>query len=118
MTNAHHKFDISLIPRVLSDPAPSDDLPDVSTGPKGDRSETVWVPKDRVLLLFREEAPRPLHVVDVARRVGVNFDDALRVVLRLVARGMLDLLERDPVANDHLVALSPRGEAYLREEVS
>jgi len=46
------------------------------------------------------------HVVDLAAKLGVDFDEALRGVLRLAAHREVIIKRRDPVANDHLVALS------------
>ena len=46
-----------------------------------------------------------LHIVDLAAQAGVEFEDALRSILRLVARREVTIEQRDPVANDHLVAV-------------
>jgi hypothetical protein len=37
----------------------------------------------------------------------VEFDEALRSALRLAARRAVFIVQRDPVANDHLVAANP-----------
>lgn len=47
---------------------------------------------------------RALHVVDLARLADVEFEAALRSVLRLAARRRAIIEQRDPLANDHLVA--------------
>jgi hypothetical protein len=70
---------------------------------------------DSVILKTIGAAPKSIwHVVDIAQRAGVEFDDALRSVLRLTARGVLNLLERDPIANDHVVQLTESGREALR----
>jgi hypothetical protein len=60
----------------------------------------------RLLAELGAEPARRLHVVDLAARLGVEFDDALRSVLRLVARRQLVIEQRDPLADDHLVSLA------------
>jgi hypothetical protein len=59
---------------------------------------------DERLLRVLLESP-DLHIVDLAARVGVEFEDTLRSVLRLAARREVIIKQRDPVANDHLVSL-------------
>jgi len=71
-----------------------------------------------VLRAFRGAPEWQPHVVDLAREARLEFDDALKGVLRLVARGDLKLRQRDTVANDHLVSLTPQGEAFLRDVLS
>jgi hypothetical protein len=44
------------------------------------------------------------HIVDLAAKLRVEFDDALRSALRLAARREIVIEKRDPVAFDHLVA--------------
>jgi hypothetical protein len=61
---------------------------------------------ERLLSELRSEPAKRLHVVDLAARLGVEFDDALRSVLRLVARRQLVIEQRDPLADDHLVSLA------------
>lgn len=51
---------------------------------------------------------REAHVVDLAATAGMEFEDALRSVLRLAARREVMIKQRDPVGNDHLVVTRQR----------
>ena len=122
-----NKFDISLIPRVLSSnpsetyfkQGPGIDEPGQGTGYAGGTKSGVGVSmpgeqEEDVLRAFEGVPAWEPHVVDLARAAGLEFDDALRGVLRLVARGYLNLRQRDTVANDHWVSLTPKGQESLR----
>jgi hypothetical protein len=61
---------------------------------------------DRLIGTLAER--RESHIVDLAAELGVEFEDALRSVLRLAARRMIVIEQRDPIANDHLVARAAR----------
>jgi hypothetical protein len=130
MADAHHKFDISLIPRVLSVSAPDPGtgsaggpksgygIPETGSANDPKSGRGIGEPEMEVLRAFQGSPEWQPHVVDLAREARLEFDDALKGVLRLVARGDLNLRQRDTVANDHLVSLTPKGEAVLRHVFS
>ncbi len=117
MAEASRTFDISWISQALSAaPAP------VSEGLRGaavpvtytlEPSSASHADHDILQALYRSE--RPQHVVDLASLAGLEFDEALRSVLRLAARGSLKIVHRDPVANDHRVEITPEGTRSLTE---
>jgi hypothetical protein len=84
-----------------SDSPPSRDVEDARTD-RRQREHRV----DTQLLHELVRVPQS-HIVDLAAQVGVEFDEALRSVLRLAARRAVFIEQRDPVANDHLVAANP-----------
>jgi hypothetical protein len=51
---------------------------------------------------------REAHVVELAAATEMEFEDALRSVLRLAARREVIIKQRDPIANDHLVVARHR----------
>lgn len=65
---------------------------------------------DRRILAAFEDAPRESRrIVEIASQANVEFEEAVRSVLRLVARHELEILQRDPVASDHAVQLTSDG---------
>ena len=83
-------------------PAPCDQMP----REKRDAEDRMSASDRRVLTEMRSASSGRMHVVDLAARTGVEFEAALRSVLRLVARRQLVIEQRDPLADDHLVRLS------------
>jgi hypothetical protein len=96
------KFDISWIEEAPSSRA----VPrhSVQLDDRESKRESVRV-DDLLLSACRRNPERQLHVSALAKDAGVDFDVGLKGVLRLVARGLLDIQERDRVAGDHLVAV-------------
>src|SRR5436305_15122649 len=114
MTKPSPRFDISWIapPPSRGDdggddqdwqPSPLPELPPVTDagvrradpGPRTRSAEDRTPASDKRLLAeLRSEPARRLHVVDLAARLGVEFDAALRSVLRLAARRQLGIEQR------------------------
>jgi hypothetical protein len=110
-TMSDRKFDISWVDRPVSrDDPPVQGTPEVNPAPPprgyGGEVRTLRNSEEAVdNRLLRTLAEVGLsHVVDLAADSGVEFDDALRSILRLAARRQVFIKQRDPIANDHLVA--------------
>jgi hypothetical protein len=124
MSKPSHRFDISWIgpPGSRGDDGGDDQplSPDVkfpplsAEVPRGDSvkprarsaEDRTSASEKRLLAELSSEPGRRLHVVDLAARLGIEFEDALRSVLRLAARRQLVIEQRDPLADDHLVSLA------------
>jgi hypothetical protein len=109
---SERKFDISWLDlgRRADDPPPSrsggEGRGDVVSEASHKLGPVIFVPGEQRLDARLRSAlaeVQEAHVVDLAARLGVEFEDAVRSVLRLAARRELVIKQRDPVANDHLV---------------
>ena len=79
-----------------------------------DQGETQAEPNgvdEQALLRAMQKSPGDVHVVDVAKAAGIGFDQALQGVVRLAASGKVEIVERDAIAGDHLVRLTPGARA-------
>ena len=91
-------------------------LPPVKTSEMGQKgavsgAEPAAVGDEALLQAFGGDTEQRLHVVDMAKLTGMGFDEALQGVLRLVAADRLELVKRDEMGSDHIVALTPGGQA-------
>ena len=111
------KFDISWIQQIPSERSTAEAEAERSSAVTKSSSSSFSVPaapddvERRYLGILRvvRENGGTCHVIQIAEKVQYDFDEVLHAVLRLVSRQDLTIVQRDPVASDHLVRLTPKG---------